>query len=161
MSSLSTEEFDTAFGLHSGYPQCCVWARNEGKIPNGNCERCETKGLDSHKNLHHCSWDNINCLTYLQIIEDSWLQKLPSVLDDQDFYFLMYRKPVPDEAIEIIHKAGLILSHSCQPCDKGYWYIWQKPGCKPRAIIDAKITEEIEHYTNHCPKCGKFHSIEI
>jgi hypothetical protein len=149
-TDLSEEEFDTAFGLHSGYPQCCVWARNEGLIPYGSCKTCHEAGIDRCQGIHYCSYDHPDCATYLEVMESRWVTTLSATLatvDDWDYCVYM-RRPLCGEAREIIQTSGFRMAHLCWPPDHGYCYIFRRP------FDDKRDTTKTE-----CIECGSKYSV--
>jgi hypothetical protein len=58
-------DYHIVYGLHSGFPLCCVFNREEtGK--GGECPKCEEAGRDYE--MHRCSDDIPACKDYIEII---------------------------------------------------------------------------------------------
>jgi hypothetical protein len=63
-----SDEYHITYGLHSGYPLCCVFRYvEEGK--GGECPKCVEAGL--YHELHRCSVDYPQCADYLELIDQS------------------------------------------------------------------------------------------
>ncbi len=74
-------EFHITYGLHSGYPICCVFQLvEEGE--HGECPKCKEKGMSY--DLHRCSVDIPACAPYLELIADAAVKNVHRFADEDN-----------------------------------------------------------------------------
>ena len=59
-------DYHLVYGLHSGYPLCCVFFR-EDNGGGGACPKCVDGGLVPHE-IHRCSDDTPACAAYNEMV---------------------------------------------------------------------------------------------
>jgi hypothetical protein len=70
-TELAEDDYHIAFGLHSGFPLCCVFSYVETpphKRKGDSCKVCKDKGIQH--TLHTCDPKNAACETYLDLVKD-------------------------------------------------------------------------------------------
>ena len=144
-------EWHTEYGLHSGYPQCCIDSFLEGN-GGGPCEACVEGGNDPI--IHICREDRPECLPFLSDYVGSVTSFLNGtlVMADQrtkpgDFTIFTARASLETgPAFQLLYDAGFVLSHACR--QEGFAK-WQHTSHKTFGKLDRR------HYVFQRPERGQ------
>lgn len=157
-TDITDEEYHVTFGLHSGFPLCCVWEFAEGG-KGGPCKLCLDNGIEELPEPHFCDPATPACQPYLDRVEQNgvatlrdWLDRKLIVLDDGEriechTFMTSGRNILDDERRQMLKAAGLRMVHLCYFSFRDiqhYKYIFQKPdapsgkckGCKKKYSLD-------------------------
>jgi hypothetical protein len=81
MIEIHSDDYHITYGLHSGYPICCVFRYvEEGEA--GECPKCVEAGL--YHELHRCSVDYPQCSDYLDLIDQRAAKSVHRFADEDN-----------------------------------------------------------------------------
>jgi hypothetical protein len=138
---ITDEEYHVSFGLHSGFPLCCVWEFAEGG-KGGPCKLCRDNGIEELPDPHLCDPANLACLPYLDRVEQNSIAILRQWLDDGlivwdegervqcHSFITATRTTLDDTRRDMLKDAGYRMVHLCYFEVEGvqhYKYIFQHP----------------------------------
>jgi hypothetical protein len=73
-------DYHLVYGLHSGYPLCCVFYR-EDNGGGGACPRCQEAGLVPHE-IHRCHEDIPACQPYIELVTQGMVDRIEEKADE-------------------------------------------------------------------------------
>lgn len=112
-------------GLHSGYPLCCVFHREEtGK--GGECPECKEAGRDYE--MHRCHEDIPACEAYIELVTQGIVGHIKEKADEGwgeiSFSDLRFTSTT-DQVIAALHQRGYKFSRE-EEAGNGYVRIYQR-----------------------------------
>lgn len=121
---MTREDYHITFGLHSGYPLCCVMAFVDANHSShgGPCQRCRDKGIENWP-LHVCRPGGPGCDAYLDLVEENSVEILQNFLEgtlrvvDEDVnastFVTQGSRILSDTRREMLKEAGYLMTHIC------------------------------------------------